>query len=52
VGDTFSRLLWHVAPNEADFTLLYNMKADTSVGLDSLIRNRPVDGTSDRISPR
>ena len=37
IGDTFSRLLWHVAPNDSlHFTLLYNNESDTNVGLDSL----------------
>ena len=50
-GDTFSRLLWHVAPNDSlHFTLLYNNESDTSVGLDSLHpQSTTVDEPSDRI---
>ena len=36
-GDSYSRLLWHVAPNDSlHFTFLYNNESATSVGLDSL----------------
>ena len=36
-GDSFSRLLWHVAPNDSlHFTVLYNNESDTNIGLDSL----------------
>jgi hypothetical protein len=49
-GDTFSRLLWHVAPNDSlHFTLLYNNESDTSVGLDSL---HPQSTTLDEPSNR
>ena len=37
IGDTFSRLLWHVAPNDSlHFGFLYDTESDTSLGLDSL----------------
>ena len=49
-GDTFSRLLWRVAPNDSlHFTLLYNNESDTSVGLDSL---HPQSTTLDEPSNR
>jgi hypothetical protein len=50
-GDTFSRLLWHVAPNDSlHFTLLYNNESDTSVGLDSLHpQSTTLDEPSDRV---
>ena len=50
-GDSFSRLLWHVAPNDSlHFTLLYNNKSDTSVGLDSLHpQSTTLDAPSDRL---
>ena len=50
-GDTFSRLLWHVAPNDSlHFTLLYNNESDTSVGLDSLHpQSTTLDESSDRL---
>jgi carboxypeptidase family protein len=49
-GDTFSRLLWHVAPNDSlHLTLLYNNESDTSVGLDSL---HPQSTTLDEPSNR
>jgi len=49
-GDSFSRLLWHVAPNDSlHFTLLYNNESDTSVGLDSL---HPQSTTLDEPSNR
>ena len=50
-GDSFSRLLWHVAPNDSlHFTFLYNNESDTSVGLDSLHpQSTTVDAPSDRI---
>ncbi|HWY09379.1 MAG TPA: carboxypeptidase regulatory-like domain-containing protein [Candidatus Acidoferrales bacterium] len=49
-GDTFSRLLWHVAPNDSlHFTFLYNNESDTNVGLDSL---HPQSTTLDEPSNR
>jgi hypothetical protein len=50
-GDSFSRLLWHVAPNDSlHFTLLYNNESDTSVGLDSLHpQSTTLDEPSDRV---
>jgi hypothetical protein len=50
-GDSFSRLLWHVAPNDSlHFTLLCNTESDTSVGLDSLHpQSTTVDEPSNRI---
>jgi hypothetical protein len=50
-GTSFSRLLWHVAPNDSlHFTLLYNNASDTNVGLDSLHpQSTTVDVPSDRI---
>jgi hypothetical protein len=50
-GDSYSRLLWHVAPNDSlHFTFLYNNESDTSVGLDSLHpQSTTVDTPSDRI---
>jgi Carboxypeptidase regulatory-like domain len=50
-GDSFSRLLWHVAPNDSlHFTLLYNNESDTSVGLDSLHpQSTTLDAPSDRL---
>lgn len=50
-GDSFSRLLWHVASNDSlHFTLLYNNESDTSVGLDSLHpQSTTVDEPSNRI---
>jgi hypothetical protein len=50
-GDTFSRLLWRVAPNDSlHLTLLYNNESDTSVGLDSLHpQSTTLDEPSDRI---
>ena len=50
IGDTFSRLLWHAAPNDSlHFTFLYNNESDTSVGLDSL---HPQSTTLDEPSNR
>ena len=50
-GDSFSRLLWHVAPNDSlHFTLLYNNASDTNVGLDSLNpQSTTLDVASNRI---
>ncbi len=50
-GDSFSRLLWHIAPNDSlHFTFLYNNESDTSVGLDSLHpQSTTLDVASDRI---
>jgi hypothetical protein len=50
-GDSFSRLLWHVVPNDSlHFTFLYNNESDTSVGLDSLHpQSTTVDSPSNRI---
>jgi hypothetical protein len=49
-GDTFSRLLWHVAPNDSlHFTFLYNSATGTSLGLDSL---HPESTTLDESSNR
>ena len=50
-GDSFSRLLWHVAPNDSlHFTLLYNNQSDTNVGLDSLHpQSTTLDEPSNRI---
>jgi len=50
-GDSFSRLLWHVAPNDSlHFTFLYNNESDTNVGLDSLHpQSTTLDEPSDRI---
>jgi len=50
-GTSFSRLLWHVAPNDSlHFTLLYNNESDTNVGLDSLHpQSTTLDVPSDRI---
>jgi hypothetical protein len=50
-GDSFSRLLWHVAPNDSlHFTFLYKNESDTGVGLDSLHpQSTTVDAPSDRI---
>jgi hypothetical protein len=51
IGDTFSRLLWHIAPNDSlHFTFLYNNESETSVGLDSLHpQSTTVDSPSNRI---
>jgi Carboxypeptidase regulatory-like domain/TonB dependent receptor len=51
IGDTFSRVLWHVAPNDSlHFTLLYNNESDTNVGLDSLHpQSTTLDVPSNRI---
>jgi hypothetical protein len=50
-GDSFSRLLWHIAPNDSlHFTLLYNNGSDTNVGLDSLHpQSTTLDVPSNRI---
>ena len=50
-GDSFSRLLWHLAANDSlHFTFLYNNESDTNVGLDSLHpQSTTVDTPSDRI---
>ncbi len=51
VGDSYSRLLWHVSPNDSlHFSLLYNNESDTSLGLDALHpQSTTLDETSDRI---
>jgi hypothetical protein len=51
IGDTFSRLLWHVAPNDSlHFTFLYKNESDTSLGLDSLHpQSTTLDVPSNRI---
>jgi Carboxypeptidase regulatory-like domain/TonB dependent receptor len=50
-GDSFSRLLWRVAPNDSlHFTVLYNNESDTNVGLDSLNpQSTTLDVASNRI---
>jgi hypothetical protein len=50
-GDTYSRLLWHVAPNDSlHFTFLYNNESDISVGLDSMHpQSTTLDVPSNRI---
>ena len=51
IGDTFSRVLWHIAPNDSlHFTFLYNNESDTNVGLDSLHpQSTTVDSPRNRI---
>jgi hypothetical protein len=50
-GDSLSRLLWHIAPNDSlHFTLLYNNESDTNAGLDSLHpQSTTLDVPSNRI---
>jgi hypothetical protein len=51
IGDTFSRLLWHVAENDSlHFGFLYNTESDTSLGLDSLHpESTTVDESNNRL---
>jgi len=50
-GDSFSRLLWHIAPNDSlHFTFLCKNESNTNVGLDSLHpQSTTLDVPSDRI---
>ncbi|HET7108990.1 MAG TPA: carboxypeptidase regulatory-like domain-containing protein [Candidatus Acidoferrum sp.] len=50
-GGSFSRLLWHIAPNDSlHFTFLYNNESITNVGLDSLHpQSTTLDVPSNRI---
>ena len=51
IGDTFSRLLWHVAPNDSlHVGFLYNNESDTSLGLDSLNpQSTTIDESNNRL---
>ncbi len=51
VGETFSKLLWHISPADSlHFNVLYNSESDTSLGLDALHpQSTTLDESNNRI---